>query len=522
MKFAPDVECWKPDHISMVVVSALYIPTVLVGFPVYIAYIIKRAEDNGTLHNPAFMSKWDFAYSRYDPGFKWWEAMLTLRRFSIALISISLDTSLLQASLTIIVLVFLLIWHAHTRPFLSDQIDTLEVFTICGSIFYALAGMLFYPSITADAQGYICNDDTQSACSSDLSLKNAISIALVAFIAATLVYSFWVSYLCVVEVNNSSKANKVMKSMLGLGNDPHASTTSFIQGGAESARSLPSSFSAGISGIKAPFIKDRAASGNNDSKSAAATVEKSEPPLGQEEAGGEQVEVFSKDFAAAFEVSSNRLTLDDLVDGKGMLRWAREVEQMPSHKRRRCMEDFEVVTLGLLALERDVTHFSRTQYAEVCRLISSHEGIVDYLTVCPNDERAAVARFMEGYAVYMEERVKMSEKGKTLYPLQSICIPEHTSVIVSYIINSSADDVRRIANVMRDISGLEEGEEIDRALSFEQVRALSFEQVVKKRYKKPNAVVPSEPGGVSAEITAQQQLPQGSTDFGTHKSECVA
>mmetsp|Transcript_34093 Transcript_34093/g.79624 ORF Transcript_34093/g.79624 Transcript_34093/m.79624 type:complete len:190 (-) Transcript_34093:301-870(-) len=169
------------------------------------------------------------------------------------------------------------------------------------------------------------------------------------------------------------------------------------------------------------------------------------------------------------------------------------------------MEDFEVVTLGLLALERDVTHFSRTQYAEVCRLISSHEGIVDYLTVCPNDERAAVARFMEGYAVYMEERVKMSEKGKTLYPLQSICIPEHTSVIVSYIINSSADDVRRIANLMRDISGLQEGEEID--------RTVSADAGVKKLFKKPNAVVPSEPGGVSGEIAVQQQLPQGSTDF---------
>jgi len=480
MKFAPDVECWKPDHISMVVVSALYIPTVLVGFPVYIAYIIKRAEDNGTLHNPAFMSKWDFAYSRYDPGFKWWEAMLTLRRFSIALISISLDTSLLQASLTIIVLVFLLIWHAHTRPFLSDQIDTLEVFTICGSIFYALAGMLFYPSITLEAQGHICTDGKLSACSKDVTIKYVISILMIVWMAATLIYSTWVSFANVVQVNNADKANKVMKSMIGLVHGSFNSSQTWTHGG---TGDVATRFKAAFKKIKAvKAIQKRIGSSSRseqeqdpsgfggDSASFATTLEPptptmapmvdSEPttPFAKEETGGE--EAYERDFLAAFERSSNRMTLDDLVDGKGMLRWAREVEKMPTNKKKRCMEDFEVVTLGLLGMKRDVTHFSCTQYAKICRQMGSLEGVMDYLTACSDEERTALSQFMEGYSAFMEEREKFSDSKKNLYPFQSTCVPEHTGVVLSYIVNSHEGDVKRVANVLKDISGLEEGEKI--------------------------------------------------------------
>jgi hypothetical protein len=337
MYFFPGVECYQSEHIGMMVVSALYIPIVLIGFPSYMAYVVNKAAKDGSLHNRKFMDKYSFIFSRYDPGYKWWESVLIFRRFAIALISVVFDTSLLQAAFTIVLLVTLLTAHTHTRPFVSDQIDNLEVFTICGSIFYALAGMLFYPSITADAQGFICTDATNSACSSDQSLKNIISIVLLTWIIATLVYAFVVSYLCVLEVNRSHKAQRVMKVLMGVEEERQGITD--VMSNFKSFSRAPSAESGG--GKQHPAPKAR--------------KEEEEGPHAAD------VHLFSGDFKAAVAASANRLTLDDLVTGKEILTWSQEVtKRMTPDARRKCLEDFEVVTLGLLALERDVTHFSDT------------------------------------------------------------------------------------------------------------------------------------------------------------------
>jgi hypothetical protein len=75
----------------------------------------------------------------------------------------------------------------------------------------------------------------------------------------------------------------------------------------------------------------------------------------------ENVHLFSVDFKAAVAASANRLTLDDLVTGKAILMWSQEVtKRMTADAKKMCLEDFEVVSLGLLALKRDVTHYSDT------------------------------------------------------------------------------------------------------------------------------------------------------------------
>ena len=60
-------------------------------------------------------------------------------------------------------LLVLLVLHVHARPFARDEIDTLEIFSLAGSMLYALCGMLFYPSITMAAQGLICTEGMEGS-----------------------------------------------------------------------------------------------------------------------------------------------------------------------------------------------------------------------------------------------------------------------------------------------------------------------------------------------------------------------
>ena len=522
MRFSPDIECWQGDHIGMVVMSVIYIPTVLIGFPVYLVYVIRKASDNGTLHDPNFMDKFSFAFSRYDPGYKWWEAVLIFRRFAIALISVAPLTSLLQAAISIILLVTLLTWHSHTRPFVSDKIDNLEVFTLCGSIFYALAGMLFYPSITAEAQGYICTDDQFSVCSNELSLKNVISIVLVTWIVLTLVYAFWTSFLCVNEVNDSAKADKMLKGMLGILTQRNASFMvrlpfdssmgsfsiskrkgsvvgsvfgSFLSTRSSARVSEPPTPSAPREGGNGAIHSVPFESTADEVAEVAASVERS---LEEAEAGvtvdgtvpkTESSAQFTKKFGELWESSSNRMTLQDVVQGKDMLNWAREVKLMRHSDKRKCLIDFEVVTLRLLSLEQDVTHYAESEYADICRHIASHEGVVDYLSSCPDVERKALALFMEGYAGFMQERSEMTDrkKGMSLFPLGAICLPENMSVLVSYLANSTTEDVARLTHLLREISGLKEGKNIGETPC---ATPGLMTPATSRSYRKDNAVAP--------------------------------
>lgn len=59
-------------------------------------YIVHTAMRNGTLHDSKLMAKYGFFYARYDTDYKWWECLIMVRRMSIAMVSVIIDTSMLQ------------------------------------------------------------------------------------------------------------------------------------------------------------------------------------------------------------------------------------------------------------------------------------------------------------------------------------------------------------------------------------------------------------------------------------------
>eukprot|EP00961_Rhodomonas_salina_P025285 340894-Rhodomonas_salina.1 len=62
-----------------------------------------------------------------ETGWKWWEAVLLLRRLLLSLIAVFVSPPMLQSALAVSVLAGLLTVHAYARPYTSDAIDMLEV-----------------------------------------------------------------------------------------------------------------------------------------------------------------------------------------------------------------------------------------------------------------------------------------------------------------------------------------------------------------------------------------------------------
>eukprot|EP00287_Rhodomonas_sp_CCMP768_P023929 CAMPEP_0202831012 /NCGR_PEP_ID=MMETSP1389-20130828/16553_1 /ASSEMBLY_ACC=CAM_ASM_000865 /TAXON_ID=302021 /ORGANISM="Rhodomonas sp., Strain CCMP768" /LENGTH=266 /DNA_ID=CAMNT_0049504699 /DNA_START=1 /DNA_END=798 /DNA_ORIENTATION=- len=152
---------------------------------------------------------------------KHWAAVLVLRRFAIGVLSVLDLEGMLKAALTIITLTLLLAAHVFTRPYVDNNIDLLDFAGLCCLIFYAMTGMLMYPSLTHAAQGHVCGEgyDSGEFCDAENALKRGISVATVIVLSAVLAVSLWLTHLSVKEITDSGRAHKRITTELGREDD---------------------------------------------------------------------------------------------------------------------------------------------------------------------------------------------------------------------------------------------------------------------------------------------------------------
>jgi len=130
---------------------------------------------------------------------------------------------MLKAALTIVALTLLLAAHVFTRPYIDIKIDILDFTALCCLIFYAMTGMLMYPSITEKAQGRMCGQgldtDDDGWCSAENQLKDKIAIAALVVLSAVLGFALWLTWLAVKEIRDSIKAHKRISEELDRQDD---------------------------------------------------------------------------------------------------------------------------------------------------------------------------------------------------------------------------------------------------------------------------------------------------------------
>lgn len=213
MALAPQVRCWQGKHLGMVIVSALYIPLVLLGLPAFIFLVLRHRLKQGTLHTENAMWQWSFLHSSYEADYKWWECMLMLRRCLVALITVAVDEPMLQAAATIAVLTAMLAAHSYSRPYILASVDALDFACLCGSILYVLGGMLMYPSVAQRAQGYICDgrdEEMEIFCGKDQDIKDAVSAVCLGAVLLTLLIAATITLHSVRQSRDSKKAMRII------------------------------------------------------------------------------------------------------------------------------------------------------------------------------------------------------------------------------------------------------------------------------------------------------------------------
>ena len=105
-----------------------------IGIPVASFLLLFR--QRASLHKPELQERYGFLYLPYRQKFWFWESVVVLRKFCLALCSVLLSTSGVgfQISLTVIMLVISLVLHDHALPFRERFINSLETASITCSI----------------------------------------------------------------------------------------------------------------------------------------------------------------------------------------------------------------------------------------------------------------------------------------------------------------------------------------------------------------------------------------------------
>lgn len=318
---------------------------------------------------------------------------------------------MLQAASAVVVLLVLLMAHTHSSPFIMKKVDYLEIFTLCGSILYALAGMLFYSSITEMAQGILCLEDeaNSDACDSEAVLKLVIAVILLVWFGGTLLLAFTIASINISETIHQHRAHSTIKHLLH---------------------------------------RDGETSGHDDSQSRSLSrsdINRADSSLWRLDPAGSMHLVSS---------SANKLPLQALLSGNLLLRWSKEVKQFEEREQSRVIEEWNFVNRIVNSIPYDVTHFSASPIAETLRVLAQMPEIEDFLSFCSPEDRANLTQIVLRYCRFREDegRRKGQEQRPALrYYSSGLLEREHRPVMICAMMTCSIEEHAKLTALLDDI-----------------------------------------------------------------------
>ena len=114
LKAVPDIECFSPDHLVILIPAAVMFAESLC-IPVVILFVLLRGDKKA----PAFRRRFGFLFAKFEPSFFWWEATFYARNVTYVVVNSFGGEPTTQATWLIMLNAALIMLQTRSTPFNS-------------------------------------------------------------------------------------------------------------------------------------------------------------------------------------------------------------------------------------------------------------------------------------------------------------------------------------------------------------------------------------------------------------------
>jgi len=125
LRMSPADICWEGAHVPLLVISAIAGVVYVLGFFVFLAYVVIIAPVK--IVDKSFAMRYKFVFFKYNPSVWWFGLPLMIRSMAISLVSVvSPDDGYMQFLLMLFILVIFGFWHLMYLPYADRYANNLE------------------------------------------------------------------------------------------------------------------------------------------------------------------------------------------------------------------------------------------------------------------------------------------------------------------------------------------------------------------------------------------------------------
>ena len=144
LRIDPDQICGDADHHTMMVFACLGIVVYVFGIPFALFRSLSQKRNKNELKDEESLIILGFLYTHYEPGFWFWEIIITTRRFILCMLMVLFyDAPRFQLACGLILAIVCICTQYFFRPFKYVMLDVLDAAALVSMALYMIAGLIF-------------------------------------------------------------------------------------------------------------------------------------------------------------------------------------------------------------------------------------------------------------------------------------------------------------------------------------------------------------------------------------------
>jgi len=144
LRIDPDQPCGTGDHIVVMAFAVLAIIVYVFGIPIALFLTLSQKRKQNKLKDDESLTLLGFVYTDYEPGFWFWEMIITARRFILCVLMVLLYAMpQFQLACGLILTIAFICIQYFWRPFKQGMLDVLDSAALVSMALYMIAGLIF-------------------------------------------------------------------------------------------------------------------------------------------------------------------------------------------------------------------------------------------------------------------------------------------------------------------------------------------------------------------------------------------